>query len=78
MFLARVQYIYLFCLDLETKPFIPKGYVAKERRKGQRPSSIGALKQMKSVALHNALRASLRGRSTPLQNRNEKKKRRTI
>jgi len=37
---------------------------------GQRPSSIGPLKQMKSVALHSALCA----RSTPLQIRNDKKR----
>jgi len=63
---------YLFYFDLETTPFIPKGYVAKERQKrkeGQRPSSIGPLKQKKSVTLHGALCARLGGRSTPLQNK---------
>jgi len=34
--------------DLETTPFIPKGYVAKERRKSQRPSSIGPLKNKRN------------------------------
>jgi len=71
--------IFLFiCFALGTTPFIPKGYVAKERRKSQRPSSIGPLKQRKSVALHGALCARLGGRSTPLQNRNERKRKRTI
>jgi len=54
--------------------------VAKEREKGkegQRPSSIGPLKQKKSVALHVALCAGLGGRSTPLQKRNEQKEKST-
>jgi len=73
-----LTYLFIY-FDLETTPFIPKGYVAKERRKSERPSSIGPFKQMKSVALHSALCARLGGRSTPLQDRNEKKeKRRTI
>jgi len=38
----------------------------KGEEEGQRPSSIGPLKQMKSVALHGALSARLGGRSTPL------------
>jgi len=64
---------------LETTPFIPKRHAAKEIRRSQRPSSIVPLRQRKSVTLHGALCARLGGRSTPLQNRNEKKrKRRTI
>jgi len=74
---SQQVFIY-FYFDIETTPFIPKGYVAKEREKekeGQRPSSIGPLKHRRSVTLHSALCARLGGRSTPLQSRDEKKKR---
>jgi len=62
------RHIYLFIFDLETTPFIPKGYVAKERQRRRRPTAV-----LDRSAQTNEIR---RGQGYPLtkRNRNDKKR----